>query len=117
MRVPRSNLDLLAGPPHPVARSPRPPVAPSAAQGPLAPVTREINVIGRRLEEAIDEVEKALDATLLAGDARLRVIHGHGTGRLRDGLREHLRKHAAVESVRAAGAREGGNGATLVELK
>jgi DNA mismatch repair protein MutS2 len=80
-------------------------------------MTREVNVIGKRLDEATDEVEKALDATLMAGDARLRVIHGHGTGRLRDGLREHLRTHPAVASIRQADAREGGNGATIVELK
>jgi len=77
---------------------------------------REVNVIGRRLDEAIEEVEKALDEALVAG-ARLRVIHGHGTGRLREGIREHLRGHRAVASVRAADAREGGNGATVVELK
>lgn len=77
---------------------------------------REVNVIGRRLDEAIDEVEKALDEALVAG-ARLRVIHGHGTGRLRDGIREHLRNHASVASARAADAREGGNGATMVVLK
>jgi DNA mismatch repair protein MutS2 len=120
LRAPRSELEALAGPARPLARSPRRPIAASASAdgpAPLTSVTHEVNVIGRRLEEAIEEVEKALDATLLAGDGRLRVIHGHGTGRLRDGLREHLRRHAAVESVRAAGAREGGNGATLVELK
>jgi DNA mismatch repair protein MutS2 len=77
---------------------------------------QEVNVIGRRLDEAIDEVEKALDEALVAG-AALRVIHGHGTGRLRDGLREHLRQHRNVASVRAGEAREGGNGATMVELK
>ncbi|MDQ2870868.1 MAG: Smr/MutS family protein [Acidobacteriota bacterium] len=77
---------------------------------------KEVNVIGKRLDEAIDEVEKALDEALVAG-ARLRVIHGHGTGRLRDGLREHLRKHPNVASARAADAREGGNGATMVELQ
>jgi DNA mismatch repair protein MutS2 len=77
---------------------------------------KEVNVIGRRLDEAIDEVEKALDEALVAG-ARLRVIHGHGTGRLRDGIREHLRTHRSVASARAADAREGGNGATMVELK
>ena len=77
---------------------------------------KEVNVIGKRLDEALDDVEKALDEALVAG-ARLRVIHGHGTGRLRDGIREHLRKHRAVASARAADAREGGNGATLVDLK
>ena len=115
--APRSNLEVLAGSSRPAAAARRPAAPSHAGAAPLAPIVHEVNVIGRRLEDAIDEVEKALDATLLAGDARLRVIHGHGTGRLRDGLREHLRRHAAVESVRAAGAREGGNGATLVELK
>ncbi|MDQ2979646.1 MAG: Smr/MutS family protein, partial [Acidobacteriota bacterium] len=76
----------------------------------------EVNVIGKRLDEAIDEVEKALDEALVAG-VRLRVIHGHGTGRLRDGIRDHLRQHRSVASARAADAREGGNGATMVELK
>jgi DNA mismatch repair protein MutS2 len=116
LRVPRSQLEPLAPSSPRVAPSPRPPVAPSG-QAPLAPTTREINVIGQHLDEAIEQVEKALDATLLAGDGRLRVVHGHGTGRLRDGLREHLRRHAAVGSVRAAPAREGGNGATIVELR
>ncbi|MEP7133081.1 MAG: Smr/MutS family protein [Acidobacteriota bacterium] len=84
----------------------------AAGSGPV----KEVNVIGKRLDEAVDEVEKALDEALVAG-ARLRVIHGHGTGRLRDGLREHLRKHPNVASARAADAREGGNGATMVELR
>jgi DNA mismatch repair protein MutS2 len=83
----------------------------------LAVSTPEVNVIGRRLDEAIEEVEKALDGALLAGAGRFRVVHGHGTGRLRAGLRDHLRKHPAVSRLRAADPREGGNGATIVELK
>ncbi len=79
--------------------------------------TAEVNVIGQRVDEAIDAVERALDQALLAGAARLRVIHGHGTGRLRDGLREHLRQHRSVAGMRAADAREGGNGATILELR
>jgi DNA mismatch repair protein MutS2 len=82
----------------------------------LGTSTPEVNVIGRRLEEAIEEVEKALDSALLAGAGRFRVVHGHGTGRLRAGLRDHLRKHRAVSRLRAADPREGGNGATIVEL-
>jgi DNA mismatch repair protein MutS2 len=82
----------------------------------ISPITREINVIGQRLDDAIGEVEKAVDAALHEGAGRLRVVHGHGTGRLRNGLREHLRGHRAVARVRAADAREGGNGATIVEL-
>ncbi len=79
--------------------------------------TAEVNVIGTRLDEAIDAAEKALDQALMSGAARLRVIHGHGTGRLRDGLREHFRQHASVETLRPADAREGGNGATILELR
>ncbi len=79
--------------------------------------TAEVNVIGTRLDEAIDTVEKALDRALVDGAGRLRVIHGHGTGRLRDGLREHFRQHGSVETLRPADAREGGNGATILELR
>jgi DNA mismatch repair protein MutS2 len=77
----------------------------------------EVNVIGHRLEESIEAVERALDQALLSGAGRLRVIHGHGTGRLRDGLREHFRRHAAIEKLRPADRNEGGNGATILELR
>ena len=79
--------------------------------------TAEVNVIGQRVDEAIDAVEKALDQALLSGASNLRVIHGHGTGRLRDGLRDHLRGHASVASMRPGGKNEGGNGATILELR
>ncbi len=116
MRWKRSDVESAGGgraaPPAP-PRSEKPPVA-----GPsLAARTLEVHVIGKHLDDAIEEVERAIDATIVAGDARLRIVHGHGTGRLRDGLREHLRGHRAVSSIRAADAREGGNGATIVELK
>jgi DNA mismatch repair protein MutS2 len=83
----------------------------------LAGPTAEVNVIGQRVEEALETIEKSLDQALLSGAARLRVIHGHGTGRLRDAVREHFRRHGSVESLRAADAREGGNGATILELR
>ena len=77
----------------------------------------EVHVIGQRLEEALETVEKELDQAILAGAARLRVVHGHGTGRLRDGIRKHFRAHGAVASVRAGDRSEGGNGATILELR
>jgi DNA mismatch repair protein MutS2 len=77
----------------------------------------EVNVIGQRLDEAIDLVERALDQALLIEASRLRVIHGHGTGRLRDGLRAYFRKHGSVQSLKAAERKEGGNGATILELR
>ena len=117
MQVPRTELEKIEGaaPSRPSPRS----SGRAAASGSEADTdgsTPEVNVIGRRLEEAIGDVEKALDNALLSGAARLRVVHGHGTGRLRDGLRDHLRRHPSVSRLRAADAREGGNGATIVEL-
>ncbi|HEV8609792.1 MAG TPA: Smr/MutS family protein [Thermoanaerobaculia bacterium] len=99
------------------SRRPSPGGRGSIESSDVAVSTPEVNVIGRRLDEAIEEVEKALDSALVAGAARLRVVHGHGTGRLRDGLRDHLRKHPSVSRLHAADPREGGNGATIVEFK
>jgi len=118
MQVPRSELEKIAGPPPPPRSGARPSggAISGGSEAELTGATPEVNVIGRRLEEAIGDVEKALDNALLSGAARLRVVHGHGTGRLRDGLRDHLRKHPSVARLRAADPREGGNGATIVEL-
>jgi DNA mismatch repair protein MutS2 len=119
MRVPRTDLERAGSPQRPSPRpSPRAAGRGSEAEAisDLAASTPEVNVIGRRLEEAIEDVEKALDGALLSGAARFRVVHGHGTGRLRDGLRDHLRKHKSVSRLRAAEPREGGNGATIVDL-
>ena len=74
-------------------------------------------VIGSTVDEAIARAEKFLDQALLADERRLRVVHGHGTGRLRDALRTFFREHALVESVAPAPDNEGGGGATIVELK
>jgi DNA mismatch repair protein MutS2 len=58
-----------------------------------------------------------MDDALLADDRRLRVVHGHGTGRLRESIRAHLKKHPMVDGVSPGGANEGGDGATIVDLK
>jgi DNA mismatch repair protein MutS2 len=79
--------------------------------------SRELVVIGATVEEAIDRAEKFLDAALLADERRLRVVHGHGTGRLRDGLTRFFRQHPLVAAVSPAPDNEGGTGATIVELK
>lgn len=83
----------------------------------VAGSTVEVHVIGQRLDEALDAVEKALDQAILAGAAGLRVVHGHGTGRLRDGIRQHFRGHGSVARLRAGDRTEGGNGATILELR
>jgi len=77
----------------------------------------EINLIGRTVDEATEELEKYLDRAFLAGLPRVRVIHGHGAGILRRGVREFLKSHPHVAGVAEAPQNEGGQGATLVELR
>jgi DNA mismatch repair protein MutS2 len=77
----------------------------------------EINLIGRTVDEARDELEKYLDRAFMAGLPRVRVIHGHGAGVLRRGVREFLKGHPHVAGIEEAPQNEGGQGATLVELR
>jgi len=77
----------------------------------------EINLIGRTVDEATEELEKYLDHAFLAGLPRVRVIHGHGAGILRRGVREFLKNHPHVAGIEEAPQNEGGQGATLVELR
>ena len=80
-------------------------------------IRAEINLIGRTVDEATDELEKYLDHAFLAGLPRVRVIHGHGAGILRRGVREFLKGHPHVAGIEEAPQNEGGQGATLVELR
>ncbi len=77
----------------------------------------EINLIGCTVDEATEELEKYLDRAFLAGLPRVRVIHGHGAGILRRGVREFLKNHPHVAGIAEAPQNEGGQGATLVELR
>lgn len=83
----------------------------------VAAPARELMLIGKTVDQAIDEAERFLDAALLTDTRRLRVVHGHGTGRLRDAMSAFFREHPLVASVSPAPENEGGNGATIVELK
>jgi DNA mismatch repair protein MutS2 len=77
----------------------------------------EINLIGKTVDEATDELEKYLDRAFMAGLPKVRVIHGHGAGILRRGVREFLKGHPHVATIAEAPQNEGGQGATLVELR
>lgn len=76
--------------------------------------TYEINVIGKRYEEAMELVDKFLDDALVLGYPHVRIVHGMGTGVLRKGIRKMLDKNKNVVSYRDGGPNEGGLGATLV---
>jgi DNA mismatch repair protein MutS2 len=79
-------------------------------------VSAELNLIGQRVEEALDESDKFLDRALLEGRPAVRIIHGYGTGTLRKAIREHLRRHPGVKSFRPGADNEGGDGATIAVL-
>ena len=78
---------------------------------------REINVIGRTAAEAEDEVQRYIDRAFLAGLPRVRIVHGTGMGVLRRTLREYLKSHPHVATFAEASPQEGGQGATLVDLR
>jgi len=80
-------------------------------------MTSEINVIGRTADEAETEVERFIDRAFLAGLPRVRIVHGTGMGILRRTLREYLRSHPHVATVTEPPQNEGGQGATVVELR
>lgn len=77
---------------------------------------QELHLIGQRVEPALKALDRYLDRALLASMGQIRVVHGHGTGRLRDAVREHLKGHRAVATHRPGGKGEGGDGATVVDL-
>lgn len=78
---------------------------------------REINVIGKRAEEAREEVDKFLDSAAMASVDRVRIVHGHGMGILKKAIAELLSTNPHVEKYYPAAPAEGGAGATVVELK
>jgi DNA mismatch repair protein MutS2 len=79
-------------------------------------VTRELNVVGYRIDDAIPLIDKTIDRALVDGELTLRIIHGFGTGRLRDAIRGHLKEVPYIKNVCSADSRSGGNAITIVEL-
>ncbi|MFL0504747.1 endonuclease MutS2 [Ureibacillus sp. 179-F W5.1 NHS] len=80
-------------------------------------VKLELDLRGERYEEAILKTEKYIDDALLANYPRVSIIHGKGTGALRQGIQNYLKGHKRVKSFRYGEAGEGGFGVTVVELK
>jgi len=77
----------------------------------------EINLIGATAEEAADRLDKFLDDAFLAGHREVRIVHGHGTGRLKASVLRLIERHPHVESHSNADERAGGSGATVAVLR
>lgn len=80
-------------------------------------VSLELDLRGERFENAMARVEKYLDDAQLASYPRVSIIHGKGTGALRQGVQDYLKKHRGVKNFRYGDMGEGGLGVTVVELK
>ena len=77
----------------------------------------ELLLVGNTVDQALDRLEKFLDESLLSEQRTLRLIHGFGTGRLKEAVVDYLHKHPLVTNVRTASPQEGGGGVTIAELK
>lgn len=79
-------------------------------------VASSLDIRGARVDEAMEALDRYLDQASLAGMDKVLIIHGQGTGALRDAVRRQADAHGLVTSVRAGHRGEGGDGATIVEL-
>ena len=115
MQIPRDDVVEVVSKDAPQAKLPK---NVKFEAGPSFDVTyREINVIGQRAEEAIEQVDKFIDSAALASINRVRIVHGHGMGVLKRAVAEFLASSPHVSRHYAATQAEGGAGATIVELR
>jgi DNA mismatch repair protein MutS2 len=77
----------------------------------------ELDLRGQRADDALDQLDRYLDAAYLAGLPFVRIIHGKGTGKLRQAVREALGAHPHIRSFEPGGIGEGGDGVTVAKLK
>jgi DNA mismatch repair protein MutS2 len=114
MRVKVSGLRTLGGATQPAAPNVR---VTLAARGERSGSGGDLNVIGCTVDEAIERADKFLDEAAMQELRTVRVIHGHGTGRLRQALGGYLNAHPLVLRAAPAPNEMGGSAVTLVELK
>lgn len=117
MKVEASALAPASGsvPARPAAARQAAPARPGSQDASLMP-SAEVVLVGRRVDEALPEVERALNEALLSGRSSLRIVHGHGTGRLAAAVREFLDQHPGVAAHRPGEPREGGTAVTIAVL-
>jgi DNA mismatch repair protein MutS2 len=111
LRAALRDLQVIAGAPA------APKVSVNVDLQPRTGLLSELNVIGARVDEALDRLEKFLDESMSTDLRELRIVHGHGTGQLRRAVAEFLKNHPLVERFETAPQNQGGGGATVVVLK
>ncbi|WNQ10248.1 endonuclease MutS2 [Paenibacillus aurantius] len=115
MKVPVSDLELLKSAPE--NQKPQQQVVTGVKRSRDENARTELDLRGSNIEEAIIEIDRFLDESFLANFSQVYLIHGKGTGALRTGVQDFLRRHKHVKSYRIGNYGEGGTGVTVVELK
>jgi DNA mismatch repair protein MutS2 len=110
VRVQRSDLERRAPP------QPSEPETAVVSAGPRPSPGIELDMRGQRVEEALLRLDKYLDDAFLGGLPFVRIIHGKGTGTLRQAVQQRLRNHPLVKSQRSGEDGEGGTGVTVAYL-
>lgn len=82
----------------------------------LGSLSKEVNVVGFRVDDAIPLIDRTIDRALVDGNLSVRIIHGFGTGTLRWAVREHLKGVPFIKSIGSAEPRSGGEAITVVRL-
>lgn len=111
VKVKRSDLELVKKKKKKQAE----PVA--TVRGSNQHVKTELDLRGERYEDAIHKLEKYVDDVLLAGYAQASIIHGKGTGALRKGVQEFVKRHPHIKGSRSGEAGEGGSGVTIIRFE
>jgi DNA mismatch repair protein MutS2 len=104
------------------APAPAPPVqlvdgVPAGGRANARTIDTTLDVRGNRVDDAVAQVDRFVDESLLAGRDAIFVVHGHGTGALRSAIRTHLQTHKAIEKLRPGEQSEGGDGVTVAFLR
>ncbi|MCK8486002.1 endonuclease MutS2 [Paenibacillus sp. MBLB2552] len=115
MKVSLDDMELIAA--APAASKPVQRTAPNVKRTRDENVRSELDLRGANLEEALIEVDRFIDEAYLSNLGQIYIIHGKGTGILRTGISEYLRKHKHIKSYRLGNYGEGGIGVTVAELK
>ncbi len=113
LNVPKKQLQIVAA-----AKKPTTPVsAVRVVSDSSRTVSPELDLRGKRVDDALLDLDKYLDEAVMAGLKQVRLIHGKGTGSLRQAIQDYLRRHTQVGAYRLGNYNEGGSGVTVVELK
>ncbi len=115
--IDRVKVNLPAADLQAASRRTRVPARTGATWVARPPARPELNLIGRRVDEALSLVDRHLDEAVLSGLTRVEIIHGVGTGALRRAIHEHLAELPGIKSFDTARSRPGGLGVTVVDLE